>query len=323
MTEMNPKERIFDVVCLGIMVADVLARPVSRLPERGKLDLVDRMELHTGGCAVNTGIALAKLGIRTAVMGKVGEDGFGDFVINTLHRNGIDTSGVVRDHVANTSGTMVMIGPDGERSFIHYMGANAELRQADVNMDIVKRGRILHIAGHNLMSKFDGPDAAAVLQAAHKLGVQTSLDTAWDATGRWLRLVEPCLPHVDYFVPSIEEARMIAGREDPADVARFFLDYGIKVVALKMGEAGCYVTDGRQAVRLPAYPVQPVDTTGAGDSFAAGFLAGIIQGWDLEQTARFANAVGAMCVTSIGATSGVRSLKETLAFMEQMEQRGV
>ncbi|MCD6291409.1 MAG: sugar kinase [Anaerolineae bacterium] len=317
---MDQGMQTFDVVCLGIMIADVLARPVSRLPERGKLDLVDRMELHTGGCAVNTGIALTRLGIRTAVMGKVGEDGFGDYVINTLQRNGIDTSGVMRDHVANTSATMVMIGPDGERSFIHYLGANAELRQADVNMDIVKRGRILHIAGHNLMPKFDGADAAAVLQAARELSVQTSLDTAWDATGRWLRLIEPCLPHVDYFVPSFEEARMIAGREEPADVAHFFLDYGIKIVALKMGEAGCYVTDGRQAVRLPAYPVQPVDTTGAGDSFAAGFLAGIIQGWDLEQTARFANAVGAMCVTSIGATSGVRSLQETLAFMKHMEQ---
>jgi len=311
--------RSLDVVCLGIMVADVLARPVSRLPERGKLDLVDRIELHTGGCAVNTGIALAKLGVRTAVMGKVGMDGFGDFIIHTLERHGIDTTGVVRDHVANTSATMVMIDPDGERSFIHYLGANAELRQEDVDLEVVQRGRILHIAGHNLMSRFDGPDAAAVLEAAHRLGVETSLDTAWDATGRWFQLIEPCLPHIDYFVPSIEEARMIAGREDPAEIARFFLDYGVKIVALKMGEAGCYVTDGERSVRMPVYDVQPIDTTGAGDCFAAGFLAGLIQGWDLERTARFANAVGAMCVTSIGATSGVRGLSETLAFMQETE----
>jgi len=320
--EAAQERRPFDVICLGIMVADVLARPVRRLPERGKLDLVDRMELHTGGCAVNTGIALAKLGIRTAVMGKVGVDGFGDYIIHTLQDHGIDTTGVVRDQVANTSATMVMIGPDGERSFIHYLGANAELRQADVDLDVVKQGRILHIAGHNLMSKFDGPDAAAVLEAAHRLGVATSLDTAWDATGRWLRLIEPCLPHIDYFVPSFEEARLIADREDPADVARFFLDYGIQIVALKMGEAGCYVTDGEQTVRLPVYPVQPVDTTGAGDCFAAGFLAGLVQGWDLERTARFANAVGAMCVTAIGATSGVRDMEETWAFIQEMESRG-
>jgi sugar/nucleoside kinase (ribokinase family) len=303
------------------MVADVLARPVRQLPQRGKLDVVDRIELHTGGCAVNTGIALAKLGIRTSVMGKVGEDGFGDFVINTLHRHHVDTSGVAHDPNTNTSATMVMIGPDGERSFIHYLGANAELRAADVNLDVVKQGRILHVAGHNLMTKFDGPDAATILQAARQMGIETSLDTAWDSTGRWFTLVEPCLPHIDYFVPSIEEARRIAGREEPAAVARFFLDYGMKLVALKMGEEGCYVTDGQQSVRLPAYPVTPIDTTGAGDCFAAGFLAGLIQGWDLEQTARLANAVGAMCVTAIGAASGIRSLEETLAFMEPLGVR--
>jgi len=310
----------FDIVCLGIMVADVLARPVNGLPERGKLALVERIELHTGGCAVNTGIACAKLGLRTAVMGKVGTDAFGDYIIQELQRHGIDTSGVVRDRVANTSSTMVMIGPDGERSFIHYPGANARLRGGDVDMGMVKRGRILHVAGHNVMRGFDGPDAAAVLQAAHELGVNTSLDTAWDASGQWLDLIEPCLPHIDYFVPSFEEARMIAGREGPAEIAHFFLDYGIVVVALKMGQAGCYVTDGQRALRLPAYPVQVVDTTGAGDCFTAGFLAGLIRGWDLERTARFANAVGAMCVTSIGATSGVRSLEETLAFMRDVEQ---
>lgn len=317
---MSPTDpRPFDVICLGIMVADVLARPVKRLPARGTLDVVERMELHTGGCAVNTGIALAKLGVRTAVMGKVGEDGFGDYIINTLHRYHIDTAGVLRDRVANTSATMVMIGPDGERSFIHYLGANAELRAADIDLALAARGRILHIAGHNLMSKFDGADAATILQAARQRGVATSLDTAWDSTGRWFSLIEPCLPHIDYFVPSFEEASRIAGRSDPAEVARFFLDYGMKLVALKMGEQGCYVTDGREAVRLSAYPVTPVDTTGAGDAFAAGFLAGIIQGWDLERTARFANAVGAMCVTAIGATSGVKSLDETMAFLQQME----
>ncbi len=318
LAETMQDSRSFDVVCIGIMVADVLARPVSRLPERGKLDLVERMELHTGGCAVNTGIALAKLGIRTAVIGKVGQDGFGDYIIHTLQRHGIDTSGVRRDQVANTSATMVMIGPDGERSFIHYLGANAELREADVDLDLVKQARIVHIAGHNLMSRFDGADTAAVLAKARQLGVQTSLDTAWDATGRWLRLIEPCLSHLDYFVPSFDEAQMIAGRQDPAEVARFFLDYGIRIVALKMGEQGCYVTDGEQAIRLPAYPVQPVDTTGAGDCFAAGFLTGLIQGWDLERTARFANAVGAMCVTAIGATSGVQNLDATLHFLQEI-----
>ena len=311
------QEPCFDVLCLGIMVADVAARPVTGLPRKGTLATVERMELHTGGCAVNTGISLARLGIRTGVMGKVGQDGFGDFVTATLQKHGVDTRGVVRDTVNNTSGTMVMVDEDGERTFLHYIGANGAIREEDINYDLVRRARILHVAGHNLMPGFDGPLAGRVLQRARAMGVTTSLDTAWDFSGRWLELVEPSLPHLDVFVPSIEEARQIAGREDPRAVADFFLDRGIRIVALKMGSQGCYVRTREETFSLPAYPVQVVDATGAGDAFAGGFLAGLARGWSLQETARLANAVGALCVTALGATAGVRSMEETLAFIRQ------
>ncbi|MCL6431920.1 MAG: carbohydrate kinase family protein, partial [Anaerolineae bacterium] len=165
------QEPCFDVLCLGIMVADVVARPVTGLPRKGTLATVERMELHTGGCAVNTGISLARLGIRTGVMGKVGQDGFGDFVIATLQKHGVDTRGVVRDTVNNTSGTMVMVDEDGERTFLHYIGANGAIREEDINYDLVRRARILHVAGHNLMPGFDGPLAGRVLQRARAMGV--------------------------------------------------------------------------------------------------------------------------------------------------------
>ena len=305
--------RKFDVACLGIMVADIVARPVTGLPARGQLATVERIELHTGGCAVNTGIALAKLGHSVAVLGKVGQDGFGDFVCKVLADFGIDTTGVRRDPMANTSATMVMVDPEGERTFLHYLGANALLCGDDVDLDVVRQARILHVAGSFLMPTFDGQQTADVLKAAHELGVKTSLDTAWDSTGRWFSTIEPALSHIDYFVPSFEEAAQIAGREDPDDVADFFLGYGMEIVALKMGSQGCFVKSPQEAIRLPAYSVQVVDATGAGDCFAAGFLAGLSLGWDLERTARLANKAGAACVTAIGATTGVRSLEETLA----------
>ena len=313
---------MFDVACLGIMVADIVARPVTKLAARGQLALVERMELHTGGCAVNTGIALAKLGRRVAVLGKVGQDGFGDFVCNVLADHGIDTSGVVRDPVANTSATMVMVDSEGERTFLHYLGANATLCSDDVDFDVVKQAEILHVAGSFLMPTFDGQQTAEVLKRAHELGVKTSLDTAWDSTGKWLSTIEPVLPHIDYFVPSFEEAIQIAGRDEPEDlaaildeIADFFLGYGMEIVALKMGAQGCFVKSAEQTIRLPAYTVRAVDATGAGDCFAAGFLAGLSLGWDLDRAARLANGAGAACVTAMGATTGVRSLDETLAIM--------
>jgi len=310
-----------EVACLGIMVADVVARPVIELPERGRLTLVDQMELHTGGCAVNTGISLTKLGVEVGVLGAVGDDGFGDFVVSELKRYGIDTRGVTRKANVNTSATMVMVEPDGERRFLHYLGANAELVEDDIDDAAYKNAKVLHIAGALVLPGIDGEPTARILRRARELGLTTSFDTVWDAKGNWMRLVEPCLPHVDIMLPSLAEAQMLTGRKSPQDVAEVLMGYGVRTVGLKMGEEGAYVRTNEEEYFVPPFSVEAVDATGAGDAYVAGFLTGLVRGWPLEKTARFANAVGALCVTAIGATTGVRSLEETLEFMERTPVR--
>jgi sugar/nucleoside kinase (ribokinase family) len=305
-----------EVLCVGIHVADVLARPVKEYPQRGRLVLVDKIELHTGGCAGNAAIGLARLGISTGVAGKIGADAFGDFYMSVMKKEGIDCRGLVRDSSVNTSATMVIVHPDGERSFIHYLGANAALEHSDIDFDLVREYRILHLAAAFVMSKLDGQPSARLLQRAKSEGRITALDTAWDSAGRWMSVIEPYFQHTDYFLPSIEEARMIAGVQEPADIARCFLDKGVKVVGLKMGEKGCYIRSSDAELRLPAYKVDVVDATGAGDAFAAGFLAGVAMGWDLERTGKLANAAGAFAVTAIGTTAGLKGLDETVHLME-------
>jgi sugar/nucleoside kinase (ribokinase family) len=307
---------MFEVACLGILVADVIAKPVVGLPERGKLGLVDEMSLHSGGCAMNTGNALGKLGVKTAVLGKVGDDGFGDFLVKRLAAHGVNIDGVVKDTAVNTSATMVMLSPDGERTFIHYIGANAVYGCGDVRYDIIQKSKILHLAGYYLMPSLDGEPSAEVLKKAKAMGVTTSLDTCWDSKGRWLSLLEGCLPHLDYFLPSIEEAKMITSKENPRDIAAFLIDKGVGTVALKMGEKGCFVKTGDTEITVPPFRIDPVDATGAGDSFIAGFLAGVVRGFDLEQTALLANGVGACCVRGMGASSGILSWDETLEFVK-------
>jgi len=308
---------MYEVTCLGILVADVVGKPIDTYPERGRLQLVDRMELHSGGCAANTGVSLAKIGIRTAVIGKVGNDGFGDFLVQVLQQHGIDTRGVRRDEQEATSATMVMVHSDGERSFLHYIGANAALRLEDVDIDTIRQSQVLHVAGALVMPGIDGEPTAQLLRRAKEMGVITSFDTVWNTSSGWMNTVKPCLPYVDYMIPSIEEAKMLTGKEDPEDIAQVFLAHGVKVVGLKMGERGCYIRSSEVKLAIPRYQVQAVDALGAGDAFAAGFLTGVVKGWDLEQTGRFANAVGALCVTALGATTGVRSLQETLEFMQK------
>ena len=305
------------IICLGIMVADIIGRPLHTIPEPGRLVLVDEMSLHTGGCAINSAIALARLGFPVEVIGKVGADPFGDFLLNAMSERGIGISGVKRDDQVGTSATMVMVEPDGERRFVHYIGANANLSLSDVDVETITTASILHIAGSLVMPGIDGQPTAELLAEARAAGVTTFLDTVWDDTGRWIDILAPCLPQIDYFVPSLPEAQALTGLEPPEDVARALLGKGVGTVALKMGADGCLVMgDAGSALRLPAFQVDVVDATGAGDAFAAGFIAGVWKGWSLAETARFANAVGALCVTGVGATGSVNTLPDTMRFME-------
>ncbi len=140
----------------------------------------------------------------------------------------------------------------------------------------------------------------------------TSLDTVWDATGRWERVL-PVLPHVDLFAPSLAEGRAISGEEEPAAIASCLRERGVGEVVLKCGASGCYVSGEGFEGALDALSVAAVDGTGAGDAFVAGLLYGRLAGWPLERSARFANAVGALATTAVGAVEGVRGLEEALA----------
>ena len=313
--------------CLGILVVDVIARPVNSYPQRGALTLCDAMAPFIGGCAANTGIGLHKLGVETSILGKVGRDGFGDFVFKTFEELGVDARGVRRDDLATTSATMVMVASDSERSFVHYQGANACYVQSDVDWKAIEEAQLLHIAGHFLMPSFDGAPCAETLRQAQKRSIKTSLDTAGSTTEEWRDILAPCLPHLDYFVPSFSEARYCTpfygtAKDRPENVARWFLDQGVGTVALKMGGAGSLVMSNEGKWQVPPFRVEAVDATGAGDAFAAGFLAGVLHGMDLPQCAELGNAVGACCVTRVGTVDGVLSLEDTLQFIEDQKKSG-
>lgn len=307
------------VVCVGILVADLMGRPINRFPEKGKLLLVPEMELHVGGCAHNTAVDLKKLGEEVLVVGKVGDDDLGDVVINSLRRHGVDTRGVTRDSRFHTSATMVLLDDQGERTFLHYPGANQALRSEDVKDEFLREAKVVHVAGSFLMPGFDGEETARVFARARQFSVLTSLDTAWDDTGKWFATIAPVLPLVDIFISNRDEASRISKKSTLADIASFFLDYGAKVVAIKMGEEGSFIMTKDEKILVPPFRVQAVDGTGAGDAFAAGFLFGYLRGWDLYEVGRFANACGAMCVEKMGATEGVGSFEAVQQFIREHE----
>jgi sugar/nucleoside kinase (ribokinase family) len=297
-----------DVVCLGILVADVIARPVEELPPAGSLRLVESISLRGGGCALNTATALTRLGVSAAVAGKLGVDRFGDYLLCLLDERGIDRRSVLRDASVATSATVVLVAQDGERTFLHFPGANAQLRRTDLDIDQLCSGRVLHIAGALVLDDLDGEPLAGLLAEAKQRGVITCVDTVWDATARWARIL-PCLPYVDVFTPSLPEARAITGEQDVEAVCRSLRRSGAGHVVLKLGPDGCYVA-GVGAVA--PFNVRAVDGTGAGDAFVAGLLFGLLQEWPLERAALVGNAAGALATTSVGASEGVHDLAETL-----------
>jgi sugar/nucleoside kinase (ribokinase family) len=310
-----------DIVCVGILVADVLGKPVDSLPEKGKLGLVEKMSLQIGGCAANFVIDLARLGLETTIIGKIGDDNFGKFILETLNSEKVDSSGLKIDKNVSTSASMVMISGDGERSILHSFGANAKFSFDDINLHIVKQSKIMLIAGTFLMPEFDGEGTFRLLKFAKENDIICCMDTAWDSKGQWLNKIESSLQYLDWFMPSYDEAREMSGTTNPEEIALFFQSRGVKNVIIKLGNEGCFVkTEDEKGYRVPAFDkVKVIDTSGAGDSFCAGFIAGLYKGWAIPECARFANAVGAHCIMQIGTTTGIKSITETLEFMKGYE----
>jgi sugar/nucleoside kinase (ribokinase family) len=157
-------------------------------------------------------------------------------------------------------------------------------------------------------------NAARMLAEARQAGLSTSFDTNWDPRGEWIAAVEPCLPHIDTFFMNEDESRMMTGRCE-ADAARVLMDKGVREVVIKLGARGCAIYRDDAKIVCPAFPVQAVDTTGAGDCFVAGFLAARHRGYSPARAGLFANAVGALTVQRIGAVEGVLPEDDVLAWM--------
>jgi len=302
------------VLCLGLLVGDFITKPVTGMPERGKLTLVETTELHLGGCAVNTGVVLKKLGINVGIAGKVGNDNLGKFILNKLNEENIEIEQIKIDPKINTSGTSVLVHPDGERSFIHSLGANAKFSIEDIDFNYIGKFFILHIAGALLMPKLDGKPMAELVKKAKEIGLIVCLDTAWDSQNRWFKVLKYSFPCIDYFLPSIEEAKMITGEEKPEEIAKFLLDKGVKNVGLKMGEKGSFIMNEKEKFYFPALKIKVVDTTGAGDGYVAGFIAGLVRGYSFEKCGLLGNLVGAKIATAIGATGGIKSWEDLIEF---------
>ena len=229
------------VVSLGVHILDVLGRPVTRIPDGQNIDLLEEIRFTVAGTAAGTAIDLAKLGEQVIAMGALGSDYIGDTVVGIMQHYGIDTSNLVRKSGVQTSATMLPIRPNGERPALHVIGTNGEFNINDVNWEAIKSAKFAHLGGFYLLPKLDGAPAGQIARFCKDNGVTSTFDILGIARDDMLSVVAPSLPYLDYFMPSIDEARMICGLKDLARCLQ---------VLPRQRHAGMRFQDGREWQRV-------------------------------------------------------------------------
>ena len=312
-------ERSFDLVCIGTALVDSIIRGFDPEPVSASGFRAESGSLNVGGEAVNEAMAAAKLGARTGIFCSLGMDDAGDMVAGALKKCGVDVSRVLRDAAHPTPVTTMFVNADGTRKSITN-GAHRHNFHPERDTARFTDARAV-ILGSLFRAPFDDPAIIlAVLKAAKAAGQQVFADTKLP-NFRFLKLedIRDALPLIDCITPNEDEARYYTGRESPEDMARVFLDHGVKSVVIKLGGKGCYYRDAGTALRLPACAVRAVDATGAGDNFVAGFASELLRGASAEEALRFANACGALCAGAVGAGTGLKSREQVLRFLEKQE----
>ncbi len=308
------------MVCAGLLVADLFVPPLMRLPAAGELIATDGFLVDSGGCAANTATALAKLGVRAAVAGMIGQDIFGDFVLRDLARKGADTRGIARTTQHGTSQTVILPVTGEDRRYIHTFGANADFMVDHIDLRALAQARVLCVGGYLALPGLNPDALGARFQTARANGTLTVLDVvvpAGDsaAAARTMAALAPVLPHVDYFLPNDEEAQRLTGCADPRAQAAALLNAGCGAVVITQGARGVLAATARDTIEQPAFKISVVDASGAGDAFAAGLIAGLLDAMPLERALRLGSAMGASACTALGCNAGLFDRAQADAFI--------
>ncbi len=298
-----------DATSVGDVFVDLITAPLDDFPERDRQKIIGGLYPSTGGCAANFSLALSRLGLKTRLIARVGDDAFTKFVKESL--SGVD----LKLKVGGKTGlTYAVAFRDGKRSFITYLGANASFCVRDVDFDLIE-GRYLHVASFFLQGLKE--DTVKLMDCAHDKGMFASFDTGWDPCGwskRNVKSARKVIKSADIFLPNFDEARMITGLSDKNEICDSLMELGPKLIALKGGSAGSFIATPKERVSLHAYSVKVVDSTGAGDAFNAGLVYAHSRGWSIKKTGLFANACGALSVTGFG-TENYATARKALALM--------
>jgi sugar/nucleoside kinase (ribokinase family) len=300
------------VVALGVHVLDVLVRPVEAIPEGQGGQLVEQIRATAAGTAGGAALTLAKLGARTRSAGAIGADPLGDLLVELLQRAGVETDLLLRREEVQTSASVLPIRPNGERPAFHVIGANATYGADDAPVEAIAGADALHLGAPEFMG---GEQAARVLEHARANGTRTSADVLAGGDPGLLEWIAPALPHLDVLLPNDEQVLGFTGEDSLEAGCRALIARGVGMVAATCGAEGAIVVDGEgDPIRVSAFDIEVVDTTGCGDAFSAGFVVGLGLGRSPRDAAVLGCASAALVAGGLGSDHGDFDLHAADAF---------
>jgi len=300
------------ILIIGELNVDlVLQNPLS-FPAPGHETLVEDVSLTLGSASAICAVALTKLGDQVTFVGKVGCDAWGEFCLTTIRAIGIDASAVICDEALKT-GITVSITSAKDRALVTYLGSIASLEAGEISDNTLAAHPHLHVSSFFLQRRLR-PGLKSLLARAHQHGLTTSLDPGFDPEERWGPDLIDVLYEVDIFLPNETELAGISGMADRS-AALHSLDNGRTMIIAKLGADGCMAIRRGEILSVPAFRVEPVDTTGAGDTFNAGFLHAWLGGQALVDAMTFGAAIGALSTLGLGGTANQPTVDEVQAFI--------
>lgn len=297
----------FDVIAIGELNVDMIMTGMKSMPVIGRELIAKDCSIVLGSSTAICACGIAKLGLRTGFAGIVGKDSFGEIVLKGLNQYGIDLRYVqIRENVK--TGITVSLSTEQDRALITHLGSIASLTVEDIDLELLKNVQHIHIGSYFLQSGLR-PCIPEIFKTARSFGVTTSLDSGWDDTENWDDGILNALKYTDIFFPNETEALSITKSKTVEQALAFLSEY-CNTIVVKCGSRGAVLRHGDLLIRKPPYDLMPIDTTGAGDSFNAGFIYAFLNGLKPEKCLDYGNACGSISVTKIGGASSCATLEE-------------
>jgi sugar/nucleoside kinase (ribokinase family) len=305
----------YDVCVIGELNPDLILTG-DVVPEFNQIEkLVDQATLAIGSSSAIFACGVARLGLRVAFAGKVGQDQFGEFMCSSLEDVGVDTRGIIVDPLLKT-GLSVILSKGNDRAILTFPGTIPHLHAAEIDPTWLIQARHLHVGSYYLQDALR-PGLSNLFTFVRQAGLSISLDPNYDPSEKWDGELIGLLSKIDIFLPNMTECCAIARFPDLDHATRYFSDR-VGLVGVKLGAEGALARQGESLVRLPSLPVEVVDTVGAGDSFDAGFIYGYLVGWDLLRTLQMAVVCGGLSTRQAGGTAAQPDLTEALSHLSRI-----